>query len=163
MSSMFVPLYCGVSHSEQMIITLTSYYGKKIIQYLLIFELQTELHAHTHVRTHSLVHIHSVKQHTLCSLSTDQTLFSPCGFKVRPGWLLCQRKSISIDREVDLMCCVFTSCARAPTEIWSVAVCTCMCASALMLVQERGEKILLISVVLAEGLVSLSSSSFYPL
>lgn len=118
-----------------------------------IFEPRTGLHLLTHRHTQ-----HMYSQHW-------SYVFSPCGFKVRPGWFCVIRKAFSfiLWQVWNVMC---TAAVHEHTLKSSLSLCVfaSMCALPLLMMAPKRENphhyqiLLLMSVVPAKGFHSLPLS-----
>lgn len=118
-----------------------------------IFELRTGLHLLTHRHTQNMY-----SQHW-------SYVFSPCGFKVRPGWFCVIRKAFSfILWQVWNVTCTAAVHEHTLKSSLSLCVFASMCALRLLMMAPKRENphhhqiLLLMSVVPAKGFHSLPLS-----
>lgn len=115
-------------------------------------------------RERGYIYLHT-DTHNICIHSTDRTFFSPCGFKVRPGWFCVIRKAFSfiLWQVWNVMC---TAAVHEHTLKSSLSLCVfaSMCALPLLMMAPKRENphhyqiLLLMSVVPAKGFHSLPLS-----
>lgn len=115
-------------------------------------------------RERGYIYLHT-DTHKICIHSIDRTFFSPCGFKVRPGWFCVIRKAFSfiLWQVWNVMC---TAAVHEHTLKSSLSLCVfaSMCALPLLMMAPKRENphhhqiLLLMSVVPAKGFHSLPLS-----